>query len=84
MPGSFAHLWPMEDLDEDHVRILLRVLDEEPALAPVWNWQQRGVVAREVSRRPRSDRGATEPAIVTNPAADPPNGMKDGGRPGGS
>jgi hypothetical protein len=30
-------------LDSAQLRTIVRVLDQEPALAPVWNWQNRGV-----------------------------------------
>jgi hypothetical protein len=30
-------------LDEAQLRTIVRVLDNEPSLAPVWNWQLRGV-----------------------------------------
>jgi hypothetical protein len=30
-------------LDPAQLRTIVRVLAEEPALAPVWNWQSRGV-----------------------------------------
>jgi hypothetical protein len=30
-------------LDEAQLRTIVRVLHNEPALAPVWNWQKRGV-----------------------------------------
>jgi hypothetical protein len=43
-------------LDEDQLRTLVRVLDEDTALAPIWNWQTRGVQARRDCRRPRSQR----------------------------
>jgi hypothetical protein len=32
-----------EGLDQAQLRTIVRVLDQEPSLAPVWNWQQRGV-----------------------------------------
>lgn len=56
-PG-FRHLSP-GGLDEDQVRTLVRVLDEDTALAPIWNWQTRGVQARRPCRRPRSGRPGT-------------------------
>ncbi|HEU4348032.1 MAG TPA: hypothetical protein VFR35_09595 [Actinoplanes sp.] len=40
---------------------LVRVLSEEPGLAPVWNWHDRGVVARCPGRRPRSAGTGTGP-----------------------
>jgi hypothetical protein len=43
-------------LDADQLRTLVRVLDEDTALAPVWNWQTRGVQARRACRQPRSQR----------------------------
>jgi hypothetical protein len=30
-------------LDQAQLRTIVRVLDTEPSLAPVWNWQTRGV-----------------------------------------
>ena len=47
------------DLDQDQLRTLVRVLDEDTALAPIWNWQTRGVQARRDCRRPRSQRTGT-------------------------
>jgi hypothetical protein len=41
-------------IDIGQIRTLVRVLDEDTGLAPVWNWQTRGSVAREPTRRPRS------------------------------
>lgn len=32
-----------EGLDQAQLRTIVRVLDKEPSLAPVWNWQMRGV-----------------------------------------
>jgi hypothetical protein len=32
-----------EGLDQAQLRTIVRVLDQEPSLAPVWNWQMRGV-----------------------------------------
>jgi hypothetical protein len=32
-----------EGLDMAQLRTIVRVLDKEPSLAPVWNWQRRGV-----------------------------------------
>jgi hypothetical protein len=46
-------------LDEDQIRTLVRVLDEDTALAPIWNWQARGVQARRDCRRPRTQRTGT-------------------------
>jgi hypothetical protein len=41
-------------IDIDQIRVLVRVLDEDTGLAPVWNWQTRGSMARAGLRRPRS------------------------------
>ena len=41
-------------IDVDQIRVLVRVLDEDTGLAPVWNWQTRGSMARAGLRRPRS------------------------------
>jgi hypothetical protein len=32
-----------QGLDQAQLRTIVRVLDKEPSLAPVWNWQERGV-----------------------------------------
>jgi hypothetical protein len=32
-----------QGLDQAQLRTIVRVLDKEPSLAPVWNWQKRGV-----------------------------------------
>jgi hypothetical protein len=61
---SFCDLKP-GGLDEDQVRTLVRVLDEDTALAPIWNWQTRGVQARRDCRRPRSERTGTGSCAVT-------------------
>jgi hypothetical protein len=54
---AFRKLKPhLEHLDEDQIRTLVRVLDENPNLAPVWNWQARGPEARSEAHRPRSMR----------------------------
>lgn len=45
-----------EGADEDQLRTLVRVLDEDTDLAPVWNWKSRGVQVRDLTRRPRSSR----------------------------
>ena len=52
-------------LDQDQLRTLVRVLDEDTALAPIWNWQTRGVQARRDCRRPRSQRTATGSCAAT-------------------
>jgi hypothetical protein len=43
-----------EGLDPAQLRTIVRVLDQEPSLAPVWNWQLRGVrgCVQPVSRPP--------------------------------
>jgi hypothetical protein len=33
----------VQGLDQAQLRTIVRVLDKEPSLAPVWNWQKRGV-----------------------------------------
>jgi hypothetical protein len=50
-----------EGLDEAQLRTIVRVLNSEPALAPVWNWQERGPRRH---RRPTRDlpAGLAEPA----------------------
>jgi hypothetical protein len=45
-------------LDAEYCELLVRVLDEDVRLAPIWNWQARGVVAQEERRRPSSARAA--------------------------
>jgi len=52
-------------LDGDQLRTLVRVLDEDTALAPVWNWQARGVQARRACRQPRSQRTGTGSCAAT-------------------
>jgi hypothetical protein len=37
---------PQAGLDAFQIRTLVRVLDQEPGLAPVWNWQANGVPRR--------------------------------------
>jgi hypothetical protein len=53
LASHFRHL-PASGVDVDQVRVLVRVLDEDTGLAPVWNWQTRGSMARADARRPRS------------------------------
>lgn len=55
-PGDFADLVP-QGVDPVQIRMLARVLSEAD-LAPIWNWQARGVATREPIRRPRSRVGA--------------------------
>jgi len=47
-PGSpwEKHLTDVAEggLDQVQLRTIVRVLDKEPSLAPVWNWQERGVL----------------------------------------
>jgi hypothetical protein len=61
---SFGDLKP-GGIDEDQIRTLVRVLDEDTALAPIWNWQTRGVQARRDCRRPRSQRTGTGSCAAT-------------------
>jgi hypothetical protein len=61
---SFFDLKP-RGLDVDQIRTLVRVLDEDTALAPIWNWQARGVQARRDCRRPRSQRTGTGSCAAT-------------------
>lgn len=42
-----------DEILAEQIRVLVRVLGEDPALAPVWNWRDRGVRARCAQRRPR-------------------------------
>jgi hypothetical protein len=60
---GFRRLRPA-GLDEDQIRTLVRVLDEDTLLAPIWNWQTRGVQARRARRRPRSERPAVQAATT--------------------
>ncbi|MBF6475495.1 hypothetical protein [Nocardia abscessus] len=41
----FQHLTPA-GIDLDQIRILVRVLDENTDLVPIWNWQRRGARIR--------------------------------------
>jgi hypothetical protein len=50
-------------LDQAQLRTIVRVLDNEPSLAPVWNWQQRGV-RRYVQPPPELLVVTTQPAGV--------------------
>ena len=45
-------------LDAEYCDLLVRILDEDVRLAPIWNWQARGVRAQEEHRRPASARAA--------------------------
>jgi hypothetical protein len=67
---GFRHLRP-GGLDEEQIRTLVRVLDEDTALAPIWNWQTRGVQARQDCRRPRSEQPGTSPCAATAPPTSP-------------
>ena len=49
----FVELAPA-GIDIAQIRSVVRVLNEDTRLAPVWNWQRRGVAARCLDRRPRS------------------------------
>ncbi len=40
--GKHLELAAQAGLDEAQLRTIVRVLDGEPSLAPVWNWQRRG------------------------------------------
>ena len=50
-------------LDQAQLRTIVRVLDNEPSLVPVWNWQQRGV-RRYVQPPPEILVVTTQPAGV--------------------
>jgi hypothetical protein len=39
-----------QGLDQGQLRTIVRVLDQEPSLAPVWNWQARGVMRYRAPR----------------------------------
>jgi hypothetical protein len=66
-PGSLwqKHLTDIAGggLDQAQLRTIVRVLDNEPSLAPVWNWQQRGV-RRYGQPRPKLLVVAASPAGV--------------------
>lgn len=68
---DFKELVP-DWVDQAQIRTLVRVLDEDVGLAPIWNWQTRGVRAKAPSRRPRSAqrtaRGAAEHSDGQTPA----------------
>jgi hypothetical protein len=68
-PG-FRRLRPT-GLDEDQIRTLVRVLDEDTALAPIWNYQIRGVQASRDCRRPRSERAGKGACADTTPTMSP-------------
>jgi hypothetical protein len=70
---QFRELLP-EGLEPDQIRTLVRVLDEDVDLAPVWNWQGRGVLAHDENHRPRSIRPPTGRRRSTV-AGQPPNGV---------
>jgi hypothetical protein len=59
-PHAFEEPLP-SGVDADQIRILTRVLDEDSSMAAVWNWQSRGVQARNAHRRPRSVRYMPKP-----------------------
>ena len=55
-------------LDPEHCELLVRILDEDVRLAPIWNWQARGVQAQEERRRPdQRTRRLTEPRPMRSP-----------------
>lgn len=65
----FRNLMPsLGSLDEDQIRTLVRVLDENTNLAPVWNWQVRGPEACAPVRRPRSVRAGPGAVPRSRPA----------------
>jgi hypothetical protein len=67
-PGSPWHKHLTEvagrGLDQAQLRTIVRVLDNEPSLAPVWNWQERGV-RRYVQPTPELLVVTTQPAGVS-------------------
>jgi hypothetical protein len=65
-PRRFDKLTPNSGLDLEQIRILVRVLDEDTRLAPIWNWQGRGVAARCPAHHPR-DRRANPSSTVDSP-----------------
>ncbi|MFI9411258.1 hypothetical protein [Nocardia gamkensis] len=48
---DFRHLAPV-GIDLDQIRILVRVLDGNTELVPVWNWQRRGARIRAPQQTP--------------------------------
>ncbi|MEN3304348.1 MAG: hypothetical protein V7603_550 [Micromonosporaceae bacterium] len=55
--GAAAELRAMllrEGVNPNQIRMLVRVLSEEPGLAPLWNWYDQGVSPRCARRLPRS------------------------------
>jgi hypothetical protein len=67
---AFLNLVPT-GLDTCQIRTLVRVLDEDTDLAPVWNWQAHGVQTHEESRRPRSLRFPVQRVATTSPGRQP-------------
>jgi hypothetical protein len=61
-----------EGLDQAQLRTIVRVLDQEPSLAPVWNWQMRGVRNYAQPARdplvcpPGEPASADQPALTAN------------------
>jgi hypothetical protein len=80
-PAEHGPLLP-GGLELQQIRTLVRVLDEDVDLAPVWNWQDRGVIAHDQQRMPRSQRAripvprAAEPRTVLPTAS--PGGQPEG------
>ena len=61
-PKTAEHIRLEDEVDQIgviQVRTLVRVLSEEPGLAPVWNWSDRGVRARCRHRQPQSVRACS-------------------------
>jgi hypothetical protein len=70
-----------DGLEPHQIRTLVRILDEDVNLAPVWNWQDRGVTAHDPQRRPRSQRARIPvPRAAESPAVLPahPDGQPKG------
>jgi hypothetical protein len=70
--GRHLELAAQAGMDEAQLRTIVRVLDSEPSLAPVWNWQRRGVrscqrPARDLPSVPRQRQEIG--ARLTGPAA---------------
>jgi hypothetical protein len=57
-----------DGLDQAQLRTIVRVLDQEPSLAPVWNWQLRGVRSCVQPARDPLLGPPGEPALVDHPA----------------
>ncbi|CAM3716603.1 hypothetical protein [Smaragdicoccus niigatensis] len=54
--GAFEHLGSLgNDFDVERLRTLVRILHEDDRLAPIWNWQKRGVQTKVLPYLSRSE-----------------------------